>query len=249
MYIGKENRYVKCWKKQGGHGILDLMGAFMESCDVYYYNLALKLGVNNLFKYASGLGLNEKTGIDFQYEKKGTLPGIDWKKKKLRTNWYDGDTVNMGIGQGFMLTTPLQLADMLVNLINLGEIKTPHIVDNVVQNNVKFELSKGNPKPKIKLKKETTDFVFKSMFETVNSGTGKGTYIENLDVCGKTGTAQNPHGEDHAWFLGFAPYENPQVVVCVFIENGGGGGSIAAPIAKQVFLKCTELILKGKLKK
>ncbi|MCP4482618.1 MAG: penicillin-binding protein 2 [bacterium] len=229
LSFGQEKRYAKCWKKEG-HGYLNFLGAFKHSCDVYYYNLALKIGWDKIFKYAEMLGYGVATEIDLPYEARGFLPTRAWKKKKFGVNWYNGDTVNASIGQGFILSTPLQVARMLLILLNENKAITPFLV--------KGKHKKKHKKSKLKVATKTKDFILRAMFETVNDGTGQAAAVSGFDVCGKTGTAENPHGEDHAWFLGFAPFDDPKFIVCILIENGGGGGSIAAPIAQEVFKAC-----------
>lgn len=227
------NRIVKCWKwKDGGHGTLNLMEAIGHSCDIYFYELSKKLPPETIVKYAKIFGLDKKTGIDLPYEKKGFIPTPEWKKSRFKIPWYDGDTINMSIGQGFLLQTPIEMASMISRLVNYGKF-----------DGFKISFSKKETinKHPVNLSKDVVDFIKKAMLETVNKRTGYNAFIKGLDICGKTGTAENSHGLDHAWFISFAPFSSPEVIVCVFIENEGGGAKIAAPIAKQVYKKYYEL--------
>ena len=207
------------------------MDAIGNSCDIYFYELSKKIPIEKIVYYAKLFGLDEKTGIDLPFEKEGFIPTPEWKKTKLGLPWYDGDTINMSIGQGFLLQTPIEMAAMLSKLINYGKFdgfKISFAKENILD-------SSAN------LSKYAVDFIKKAMLETVNKKTGYNAFIKGLDICGKTGTAENPHGLDHAWFISFAPFSDPEIIVCIFIENEGGGAKIAAPIARKVYKKYYEL--------
>jgi penicillin-binding protein 2 len=234
---GKEKRKFRCWNLTG-HGRIGFDRAFYDSCDVYYYNVGLILGPNRIANYAQMFGLGTYSGIDLPSEKKGCVPDPRWKKEKFGLGWYDGDTVNMAIGQGFVLVTPIQLANMVSVVANGGDVYRPYIVKKIVspQGKIVFE-NKPLLLKHVAVSKETMDIVLDAMKEVVDKGTGMTSFIKGLNIAGKTGTAQNPHGDDHSWFVACAPRENPELVVCVFIENGGHGGAVSGPIAKEVFKK------------
>jgi penicillin-binding protein 2 len=237
------NRIAKCWKK-GGHGTLNLSQAIENSCDVYFYELGMKLKSETIIKYAKLFGLDKKTGIDLPFEKEGFIPTRKWKKKRFKMNWYDGDTINISIGQGFLIQTPIEIAAMVSKLINYGNFNNFTLLDKIKENNKIIFRNKPNnfyKKNNEYFSKQHVDLIKNAMLNTVSHRTGFNSFVEGLNICGRTGTAQNPHGEDHAWFVSFAPYENPEIIVCVFVENEGGGGKIAAPIAKEIYMKYFEL--------
>ena len=242
--LGKYKQRFRCWAREG-HGDMRLSDAIAHSCDVYFYETGLKLGPTKLNDWAKKFGFGEKTDIDLPSEEKGLIPDRTWKKAKLQQDWYDGDTVNMSIGQGYIWTTPLQVAQFTSAIANDGIIFQPHILKKIIdaQGNVKFE---NVPKIKRKLAfaKDYCAAVKKGMMDTVRYGTGKNAKVVGLSVSGKTGTAQNPQGADHAWFVCFAPSEKPKITLVVMVEHGGGGGDVAAPIAgkilAEIFDKNTE---------
>ncbi len=234
LTCGKEERVFRCWKRDG-HGRQNLIQAVANSCDVYFYEMGLKMGVRNISEYARKFGLGKKTGIDLPSEKKGLVPSPEWKKKKIGNSWFDGDTLNFSIGQGYLLVTPLQMANLVCAVVNGGKLYRPYVVKKIF--NDKNNLIKKIKPYKIKdieISDNTLKFIKKSLKETVEKGTGRGAYVENLSVGGKTGTAENPHGENHAWFVCFAPVEDPQIVICVLVEHGGSGGAVAAPVARKI---------------
>jgi penicillin-binding protein 2 len=242
-YYSFGTRIYRCWKRKG-HGIINLYKAISESCDVYFYQVALRLGVDKLASYAFMFGLGKTTGINLKYEKKGIVPSTYWKKKAFKERWYEGETLSVGIGQGFNLLTPLQLLNLYCMIANGGIQYLPRVVK-------KIEDMNGNIikeyKPKIvnraDVSKNTLRIIKKALFEAVNEkdGTGKLAKIDGINVAGKTGTAQvvslkrkTYKLKDHAWFVAFAPVEDPEIAVVVLIEHGGHGGSAAAPIAKEI---------------
>ncbi|PIU82871.1 MAG: penicillin-binding protein 2 [Elusimicrobia bacterium CG06_land_8_20_14_3_00_38_11] len=232
--LGKYKQKFRCWAR-GGHGDMRLSEAIAQSCDVYFYEVGLKLGPTKLNEWAEKFGFGVKTGIDLPSEEKGLTPDKSWKKAKLHQDWYDGDTVNMSVGQGYIWTTPIQIAQFISAIANDGIIFQPHILKKIIDasGNVKFENV-----PKIKRKLDIAEdylaAVKKGMTDAVRYGTGKNAKVVGLSVSGKTGTAQNPQGGDHAWFVCFAPSEKPKIALVVMIEHGGGGGEVAAPIAKRM---------------
>lgn len=238
------------WKKSG-HGSVNMSEAVTQSCDVYFYRLASILGIDHMHDFMQKMGFGEKTGIDLIGEKAGVLPSREWKRKEKNQQWYPGETLITGIGQGFNLVTPLQLARATATLANRGNVVTPFLVDKIVST----EATSPGPethKDVLPLKPENIDSIISAMVNVVHSarGTAKGiSHGINYQIAGKTGTAQvfnikqgaryNEHSlgfklHDHALFISFAPADNPQIAVAVIAEHGGHGGSVAAPIAAKV---------------
>jgi len=247
---GNRHRY-RDWKKEG-HGTVNLFRSIVVSCDTYYYGLAVELGIDNIFNYLSNFGFGKKTGIDLQGEVSGLLPSQEWKQKRYKQKWYTGDTVSVGIGQGYSLVTPLQLAHATATLANGGIGHTPHLVREVRNSSSKKStLQENKPGLDVKIAPEHLDLVKRAMFAVTQPG---GTAVQAATgalyaIAGKTGTAQvigmkqgekydaskiNERYHDHAWFMAFAPAEQPRIAVVVLAENGGHGGSTAAPIARKV---------------
>jgi penicillin-binding protein 2 len=237
----------RCWRK-GGHGRMDLHQAIVGSCDVYFYNVAQRLGIDRLARYIKGFGFGVPTGIDLA-EKSGTAPSREWKSKTFKKPWYDGETIVTGIGQGYVTATPLQIAVMTAAVANGGMLLKPQIVKEVISSQGKT-LFEYNPQEngRLPVEKRVMDIIRDALVGVVNepNGTGKASKLDRMVVAGKTGTsqvvAQGPQGgkylradqKDHAWFTSYAPAENPEIVVTVFVEHGGMGGEAAAPIAKQI---------------
>ncbi|MBN2412312.1 penicillin-binding protein 2 [candidate division KSB1 bacterium] len=236
-------RVFDCWKKSG-HGTVDLTDAIKMSCNVYMYNVSLNMDVDVWARYAKQLGFGKSTGIDLPGERSGNVPDkkyLDTVYKK--TGWTKGMLLNLGIGQGDLLTTPIQMAQLAMIFANSGIYYKPHVVQRIVDSqSYEFFLHTATAQQAEGISEQTFSVLRNGMKLVVNgaNGTGRACYLPNVVVAGKTGTAQNPHGDDHAWFIGFAPYENPQIAFCVFIENGGGGGAQAAPIARELLKKYFE---------
>ena len=245
--LGKRN--YRCWKKMG-HGDMNLHDALVQSCDVYFYTLGHRLGINNLAKYATKLGLGELTGIVLKGEKSGLVPSKQWKKKFKNEPWYPGETISASIGQGYNLVTPLQSARMISTIASGGLLVRPYLVKRIEDYDGRL-IQEFFPEviKKIKIEPEVLRNIKEGLRGVVHEahGTGRRARLKNVIVAGKTGTAQvvamkdsdeiGPEEEtpyshrDHAWFVAFAPYENPEVAVSVIIEHGGHGGATAAPIA------------------
>ena len=228
------NREFKCWKEKG-HGRLDIVQAIAQSCDVFFYQLGLRVGGDRLAKYARMLGLAKEIGISLPSEAKGLVPDSTWKKINFGEQWYSGDTANMSIGQGYLEVSPLQMASLISMIANGGVIYEPLIVKKIIDgqgNVIKTFLPKVMVKPKIS--PETLSIVRRGLREAVLSGTSQVLKFKRLSVAGKTGTAQNPQGEDHAWFICYAPEEDPIIALAVLVEHGGHGASAAAPLARQI---------------
>lgn len=243
-------RSFRCWLKTG-HGKTSLHKAIVESCDVYFYNIGRMIGVDNIAKYANAFGFGSITGIDMDREKKGNIPTKAWKMNKFKKKWALGDTISASIGQGYDLVTPLQLAVAYAAIANGGIVWRPRVVNRV--ESVNGEVVKDFPPQKIRtieIGEGTLSLIRKALWGVVNEngGTGIKAKGQNVSVCGKTGTAQvisMPQNDkskkqkrsgifvqDHALFVGYAPYSNPEIVVAVVMENAGHGGVVAAPVAK-----------------
>ena len=231
--IGK--RIFKCWKKEG-HGWLNLKDALIHSCDVYFYQLGLKLGVKNIIHYARLFGLGKPTGIDLGSEKKGFLPTSEWKEKLYKEIWYPGDTANLSIGQGYILVTPIQMLDLISAVANGGYLIRPHLIKKIVDENgnTVFNFTPEKVK-KIPISKSTLEFLHEALAGVVKRGTGWRANNKVVKIAGKTGTAQlagdkNPHN----WFIGYAPADNPKLSIVVLVENKEEEISIAPQIAGRI---------------
>ncbi|MEY3288578.1 MAG: penicillin-binding protein 2 [Pseudomonadota bacterium] len=252
---GVSHKY-RDWKK-GGHGSVDLNQAITESCDVYFYRLAATLGIDHMHSFLQQFGFGEKSGIDLIGEKAGLLPSREWKRDQKKQAWYPGETLITGIGQGYHQVTPLQLARATATLANKGKVVTPFLVNTIV-NSQGTRPGSELQNVTLPLKPNNVTTVIEGMINVVHSahGTAKGINTNiNYQIAGKTGTAQvlgikqnTKYNEnaidfkfrDHALFIAFAPADDPKIAVAVVIENGGHGGSVAAPVAGQVikqFLK------------
>jgi penicillin-binding protein 2 len=220
-----------CWK-EGGHGSQNIVRAIMNSCNVFFYNIGRIAGVDAIEHYAKLYGYGRVTGIDLPDEVKGTLPGKAWKRTNRKGAWYEGETLNYAIGQGYLSVTPIQVLTMTAVIANNGFIVRPHVVKRV------GDTVMGQPRPKFAgLKASTIDVIRQGLFEVVNNenGTGRRAKAEGVVAAGKTGTAQNPQGRTHAWFTGYAPYKDAKICLVVFIEHGGKGGVAPAGIAGEIF--------------
>ena len=234
-YFELGRKIFKCWDKKG-HKLVSWFAGFANSCDVYFYRMGLKTGGDLIEKYERFFGLGEKTRISLKGEKSGHLFGPETRALAGRS-WYDGDTVNLAIGQGELLVTPIQMAVVASAVANRGTIWKPHFIDRIVHPDGTAEREqKPERLASIALKRQTWDDIQEAMRLVVSSGTGRSAEIAGVDLRGKTGTAQNPGGEDHAWFVAFAarPGEVPSIAVAVLVENGGHGASVAGPIARDV---------------
>lgn len=225
---------IHCWNA-AGHGRVNLKQAIKGSCNVFFYQLGLKIGLNIWEKYSRMFGFGSRTGIDIPNENKGLVPSTGYFNKRFGVNgWTRGNLANLAIGQGELLTTPLQIAQFAMILANKGVYHKPHLVDHIYQYSTKKDIDFPAPTKYVNgVSDSIYHFVREGMHEVVNGGTGWRAKVPGIDMAGKTGSAQNPHGETHAWFMGFAPYDIPEVAISVIVENGGGGGAVAAPIARK----------------
>jgi penicillin-binding protein 2 len=249
---GHEHRY-RDWKKQG-HGHTDLHKAIMQSCDVYFYILAYELGIDRIYEGLSKFGLGKKTGIDIEGEAKGLLPSQEWKREALGQAWFPGETLIMGIGQGYALSTPLQLAKATASLAGKGNVVSPRLVSSTSNPiTTEVEVLRVKHENKITIKNEAHwDDIIQAMRDVVH-GAGGTAWRSGLNAtyefAGKTGTAQvigiaqdkeykkdeiAEEFQDHALFIAFAPVESPRIAIAIVVENGGGGSKTAAPIARKM---------------
>ncbi|MBW2367050.1 MAG: penicillin-binding protein 2 [Deltaproteobacteria bacterium] len=246
------NRVFRCWKKYG-HGHVGLIKAIAESCDVYFYQLGRQLGVDRIAWYASACGFGNITGIDFDHEPTGLIPTVAWKKRRFGQPWYGGETLAIAIGQGYNLVTPLQAAVVTAALANGGTRLRPQIVQ-AIRSAEGETLFQSRPKPlgALPVSAANLELIRKGMYEVVQgaSGTARIARLKDIDISGKTGTAQvvslkrdesddddaetPEHLKDHAWFVAFAPSDAPRIAVAVMVEHGEHGSSAAAPIARDV---------------
>ncbi|MQR00537.1 penicillin-binding protein 2 [Glaciimonas soli] len=248
----------------GGHGIVNMSKAIIESCDTYFYMLANDMGVNAIYDFMKPFGFGQLTGIDLEHERTGLLPSPAWKKRTfktaLRQKWLGGDTISLGIGQGLNAFTPLQMAHALATLVNNGIVMKPHLV-KTIEDGVSHKLTETVPKEsyRIPLKQENIDFIKNAMVAVTHSGTAARVFAgAGYESGGKTGTAQvftvkqdekyNRHTvsermRDHALYTAFAPADHPRIAIAVIVENGGFGATAAAPIVR----KALDYYLLGKL--
>lgn len=252
--INGDGRFYRDWKKWG-HGFVNLDTAITQSCDVYFYELAHRMGSDRLHDFMMPFGLGRRTLIDMAGESTGVLPNSEWKHRVKKERWYPGESLSMGIGQGYVLTTPLQLATAVATIANHGKILQPRMVEKVSSKDVDIHPLEVPPTERIQLKDDAQwEKVIAAMRNVVMTERGTawgsvGKVLRKYDMAGKTGTAQVVNikqGEtyqesklkewhrDHAWFVGFAPTDHPRIAIAVLVENGGHGGSAAAPVAKAV---------------
>ncbi len=226
-----------CWKETG-HGGLSIVDGIAHSCNIYFYTLGKDLGIERYNKYMQKFGLGEKTSIDLPAEAIGTIPSAQWKRREVKEIWFPGDTINLSIGQGYLLLTPLQVHNLITTIAAEGEVYKLHLVKKIISvDGETVEEIKPEIYKKVDFSSDTFKIIKEGLRQTILKGTGWRANIKELAVAGKTGTAQNPQGETHAWFIGFAPYEDPEICITVFLENGGEGGEAAAPIARAMLEK------------
>ncbi|WP_306603056.1 penicillin-binding protein 2 [Azonexus sp.] len=250
--------------KVGGHGSVDMHKSIVVSCNTYYYVLANDMGIENIARFMGDLGLGRRTEIDIPGEATGILPSAAWKqqrfKKREQQKWYAGETISVGIGQGYNAYSTLHMAHALANIVNYGQVFRPHLV-HTITNPTTGEIRVVEPQPirQIPLKPEHVEVIKRAMAGVVKEGTGSRAFAgAAYESGGKTGTAQvfglkggqkyvaGRVGErlrDHSWYIAFAPVDKPRLVVAVMVENGGFGAQSAAPIVRQVF----DYYLTGKL--
>jgi len=241
---GAEDFYGRQFKchifGKGSHGRVDLHEAMVKSCDIFFYNLGKRLGIDRISYYASQLGMGKRTGIDLPGEQEGLVPSEAWKERVFKQKWYPGETISVAIGQGAITVTPIQLAHTVAGVVMGGVFHRPHLLLG----------AKDTEEASFPIGEETTDKVTQAMFGVVNEagGTAHMVHLDGIEFCGKTGSAQMISNEgkaragghvgkelaDNAWFVGFAPRRNPEIVVAVLVDHGLHGASAAAPVARDV---------------
>ena len=243
------NRAFRDWKK-GGHGNVNFRRSLVESCDVYYYQMGNRLGIDTIAKFSNFFGLGARTGLMIASEKSGLIPSTAWKQRVLKQPWYAGETLSVAIGQGYVLVTPLQMAAMISAVANEGTLYTPNLFfkskSRQTGNVQTAPQAKGT---KLPISKETFGILKSALADVVETpaGTAHGSRSAFIPFAGKTGTAQvvvmkqgnvktvlTKETNDHAWFVSYAPVEKPKIAVVVLVEHGGHGGSTAAPLAKRL---------------
>lgn len=244
------NRVLRDWKKYG-HGHIAMHQALVQSCDVYFYQLAQRLGVDEIARYARRFGFGEPTGIELDGESGGVVPDRAWKRRRFGESWYRGETPLVAIGQGYLGVTPLQMASLVATVANGGTVYRPWFVQRVLSPEGKVMEEYGPVRTgTVNLKEENLAIVRQALFDVVHGrrGTGKRARSEIVDIAGKTGTAQvaEMRGEtvksedlpyairDHAWFVAYAPARKPEIAVATLVEHGGHGGATAAPITREI---------------
>jgi penicillin-binding protein 2 len=233
-------RQFKCWVYgKSSHGSVDLHAAIVHSCDVFFYNVGMRMGIDRISKYAKLVGLGSRTGIDLPSEEPGLVPSEEWVQRVYHRKWYPGETISVSIGQGAVTVTPLQIAYMIGGIASGGEYKQPHLLKDI----------QTIGEHRIELSESTVEQVTQGMYGVVNEGGGTGAAIrlQGVEFCGKSGTAQVIGGDaksrygkgqkkfnNNAWFVGYAPRRNPEIVVSVLVEEGGHGASASGPIARDI---------------
>ncbi len=222
------NRYFKCWAE---HGPQDFYQAMAHSCDVYFYHIGITAGADLLANTSHEFGLGSLTGIDLPQESQGFIPSRLWKRISRFENWYDGDTVNFSIGQGYVLTTPLQLTRMMAIVANGGYLVVPRLTKAIAGVDIPLK----EPR-KIKIPKEDIDLIRKALRGPVlqETGTAHSLDVPGLDICAKTGTAEVYAKESHAWVAGFFPQNDPKYAFCILLENSGSSHN-ACVLGKELF--------------
>jgi len=233
-------RQFKCWVYgKAGHGVMDVHNAIVHSCDVFFYNIGMRMGIDRIAKYAKMLGFGARTGIDLPSEEPGLVPSEEWVQRVFHRKWYPGETISVSIGQGAVIVTPIQVAYMIGGLASGGDFKQPHFLKdapNVGQRHVNISES-------------TVEKVTQGMYGVVNEGGGTAAAIklQGIEFCGKSGTAQvigenaktrfgkgEKKFNNNAWFVGYAPRRDPEIVVAVLVEEGGHGASASGPIVRDI---------------
>jgi penicillin-binding protein 2 len=242
------NRFFRCWRK-GGHGSVNVHEALVHSCDTFFYQVAQRLGVDVIAQYARWFGLGEPTGIELDHERSGVIPDSAWKLRRFGQPWFAGETLSVAIGQGYVTATPLQMANALAMLAT-GVRFRPYLVREVEspEGAVVFR-QEPQRVAELAVRPSVLKQVRDALRDVVERGTGKNARLPNVAVAGKTGTSQvvrlgkeRPHPgrlprehRDHAWFVAYAPAEDPEIVVAAVVEHAeGGGGAVAAPLVRSV---------------
>lgn len=238
------NHVFRCWRK-GGHGGMNLHSALVQSCDVYFYHVGRRLGIERIAKWSKRFGLGAPTGLKLDKEVPGLVASPAWKLSRFGWAWQEGDTVSVSIGQGYNLATPLQMAQVAAAVANGGIIYEPQLVEKVESpaGEVLYQV-KPIVKSRLNADPKNMALVQQGLLGVVNSGTGRAAQVPYLEAAGKTGTSQvvalekektkKKEYQNHAWFVAYAPFAEPKVALAVLVEHGGGGGAVAAPLAKRL---------------
>jgi len=243
-------RPFSCWLEQG-HGKVNLYDGIRHSCNIYIYQLGKEMGIEEIARYARMLGFGEKTGIDLPGEKDGLIPDPKWKREFRNEPWHPGETILVSIGQGPIMVTPIQVAAHTALIANRGSGISPHLYKSYSQaGNKKMSSPHFSKNYTVKIDQAIFEKVIQGMWEAVNKeGTGRAAKVSGYDICGKTGSTQTistkkleemteeeeEEVKTHSWFTGFAPREDPKIIVTILVEYGGMGGETAAPLARQIF--------------
>lgn len=234
-------RFFGCWKKEG-HGKMDLLGAIRESCDTYFYELAKKIKLDEFKNFIQKCGILDKSKIDQFNKRHSFFPNTKWYNKHYsKHGWSTGNLLNLVIGQGEVLFTPLAVAQFYAGLANNGKVVTPHFADYLFKDGKKYKKIEY-PSYKLPIKKKNISFLLHSLDKVVNGkhGTGQIARINGVKIGGKTGSAENYKGDTHAWFVAVAPIDDPEIVVVVFVENGGSGAGISAILTAKILAEYFE---------
>ncbi len=237
-YANFYGRMFKCHiYGKGGHGVVGIHSAIVHSCDVFFYNVGMRMGIERISKYAKMLGLGSRTGIDLPSEETGLVPSEEWVQRVFHHKWYPGSTISVSIGQGAVTATPLQLAYMIGGVANAGVFKQPHLLKD----------AQSVGEMHVDLAEDTVEQVTQGMYGVVNEGgTAGASKLQGIEFCGKSGSAQvmsndakqrfgkDRKTKDNAWFVGYAPRRNPEIVVSVLIEEGEHGGAVGGPVARDI---------------
>ena len=233
-------RQFKCWVYgKAGHGVMDVHNAIVHSCDVFFYNIGMRMGIDRISKYAKMLGFGAKTGIDLPSEEPGLVPSEEWVQRVFHRKWYPGETISVSIGQGAVTVTPIQVASMIGGLASGGDFKQPHLLKDL----------QNVGERRVSISESTVEKVTQGMYGVVNEGGGTASAIklQGIEFCGKSGTAQvigenaktrfgkgEKKFNNNAWFVGYAPRRDPEIVVAVLVEEGGHGASASGPIVRDI---------------
>ncbi len=246
------DKVYQCWAvRKGGHGYLTMREAIIQSCNIYFYHLGNDMGIERISKWAHRFGFGEATGLDLPHEESGTVPDPDWKRRTMPRDpiWHPGETISVSIGQGAIEVTPIQMAMFAAAIGNGGTLYRPHLLlSREVREGIEEDERQDYVIRRVEMRPRTLEVIRDAMWGVVNEdGTGGRAKIAGRDICAKTGTAQvfrasrdvdadklPKEKRDHAWFVGFAPKDNPRIAWAVFVQNGGHGGTTAAPIARAV---------------
>ncbi|MBM4123384.1 MAG: penicillin-binding protein 2 [Nitrospira sp.] len=240
------NRLFKDWKA-GGHGMMDITQALVDSCDVFFYTVGQRMGIDTIASFAMQFGLGQETGIELPSERVGIVPSNAWKEKAKGQPWFPGETISASIGQGYVTVTPLQMAHLIATVANDGVSFRPRLVRAVMERATgRLQDIPAVSNGKLTVKPETLDLIKEALAGVVTRGTATRARSTLVSIAGKTGTAQaaalrtGPAKDipkklrDHAWFVSYAPVDEPKIAVAVLVEHMGHGGSVAAPLAKQI---------------